>query len=379
MDLALEETSINISSNKDSGRLAEIRSAMTKLNQSMAEQREVLSSNLNQNGIVVFRWARKVDSKTSITAGDYGSARASKREEETGFAILGGIKIKSLQPDSSWTTNYAKMRRTLGYKFMRRVGVVTYLMQARDAVYVRDLETLRAFAVEADISKLLKDIYGPELSPQTLERLKLALSIYRSAISQLATFGAMNGIVWQDKSYSTPGSSSQWTRDRELSNSWSTIYAVLTEPKALSEENPESWAFDVSWFGWSPIRADLQQERDLIAESHYRISEALGSLKELQVPNISATETERLRERLMQVVHGKERERPLKRKFSETGIFALLSHLESRGLSLREAERAFVQIRHACREKNRVQLLPPDVVSVQCSLESLAQQIEGAR
>jgi len=351
LDLTLQEAALSQMANpppESDERLSKIREQLAGITTNVDRLRMAISTNLNHGGIVVFRWARTIDAKAGATLGEYANVKGQSRDQETGFAILNGIRIKSLQPDFVWSDYYRQILQRTGYKFARRVGVITYLMQARDVVYVRDLEALRAFSLEADIGKLVKDIYGQKVTPDTFKRLKLVLSLYRATVAQLATFGTMTGIQWQEHQGSNTGEGHQESPTDELGQSWSTVYAVLTDPKGLSFARPTLPPLEMSWMGLSPSKQIMGVRRQTLLELESRTTQTIDTILEMNQVNRPQEQVSRQLDSLRLLVEGDARLK--ERTPGWRDVFGLLERTATDwGLDFTEARNAFETIAEAAR------------------------------
>ncbi len=244
LQLALELAALKSSS--AAPRIQAIEEKVDVLQGRILTNSERLSTVLSQSGVISFRWAKKHDSEDSVTADDYGSVSRKSKGRETGIALAAGLRFASLNPEGDWDANYDIIRKSLGYKRASQVGVVTYLMQCRDIVYIRDVEALQDIRASANLSKLVKDIAGGKAPTETIEKLKLVFELYRSTESKIGAFGGAAGAQWEtirvaagqiDPSQSVDG--------------YATIHAVLTDPKALTSKRPQTPPIEVRWLGKS--------------------------------------------------------------------------------------------------------------------------------
>ena len=261
--------------------LNNIQCQLQILHTNIEKTRTSISSNLNRGGIIVFRWDKCIENNKNILFNN-NSFLNKQRNKETGFAILSGVKIKSLRPDFIWSDYYHEIERKRGYRDFSHVGVVTYLLQAHDIVYVRDVALLNSLSIDVDISKLIKDVYGENISLQTLDKLKLILSIYRATISQLATYGAMTDIHWKDYQCDETAKEQTMRRSGELTNSWTTVYAVLTHPKGLTHEKPNTGPFIINWMGKRFSSSKIEDKYQNLQELEFRTTNTIRFLKEMK-------------------------------------------------------------------------------------------------
>ena len=199
-------------------RATNLLESITNLSAIIGREKEEVLTNLMHPGIIVFRWARATNVKGGIRLGGYGDLSAEKNGTDSGYTILNGLRISQLNVGQLSKRKITNVVKTGYHENWDQVGVISYLLQARQVEYARDRSDLLSFSASVNVGKLLKDLSVSPLSLDALTKLDLSLNAYAMLQSQLSAFGSVAGLNWDNK---------------PDTNSWSSVYAVFTQPNGL--------------------------------------------------------------------------------------------------------------------------------------------------
>lgn len=171
-----------------------------------------LQEALAKKGVFIYRWATGSDKAAGVGLGKLLGLGGNKSEKNQGYALVSGLKIRSLIVDKDF-----KVPET-----NNNVVVTTYLMQGKHIIYstLTDYSAyasayLKASAAQlGDLEKTLKSLDTVEVEGRFAK------------LANLSNTGAMSGMTMKEEVVTTnSGKNSQSTEH------WQTFYAVVTDLK----------------------------------------------------------------------------------------------------------------------------------------------------
>ncbi|MBG0776866.1 MAG: hypothetical protein H0S85_10600 [Desulfovibrionaceae bacterium] len=195
----------------------------------LAKQEKDLYSQINQPGLMIFRWNREDESATSVQATDmvgasYASSRAGK-----GFAVVGGVRVSTLFVGTDILDN-APHARDLGV-IRNWLPMPTSLIQAKYITYVSEVDSARSFSLKVSVTAAeLK-----ALAADWEKNLNLELAYYRARIESLSNAAFMGNGTLEVRS--VPMVNATFHKDMlgtyNGTDAWAGIYDVATPLNTL--------------------------------------------------------------------------------------------------------------------------------------------------
>lgn len=210
--------------------IARLQERTDDIDKQVKEVQTALTRHLSKPGILIARWHRKGEQRTSLTLEPVGHARSSSEREDSGLAILGGLRVSALAIGDDFKQMVAQLDKSDSKAFS--FGAInTYALQARFVSFVSD----RVLTEEYDLGlRITRDLIESKDPLDMLQALEIAS--YSKTFQDLGNRGDIGPMHWTKKPYCfVAGTDLNQLEpiDSKQPDNWITVVAQLTHPALL--------------------------------------------------------------------------------------------------------------------------------------------------
>lgn len=205
--------------------LAEAKSSHDQVRNAFNIKYEAVIASLKDAGVLVYRWSTTNKASGSGLFGSLFSGSAKSEHSYNGFALISGIRSRTLFAGQDFLTGWLDLDRKSRYH--NRFEVTTHVMQAQHVVYgaTMDLNQIAQAKLRASYEQL-KGL------PETWKSLEVEVQATLARVANLSNMGVMGNITRtiSDVQWSVEAQQSRFADD-----GWSTFYSVSSDFGDLSE------------------------------------------------------------------------------------------------------------------------------------------------
>lgn len=192
------------------------RAVQTKFNTAY----EKVVKSMKDHGVLIYRWSLDSSQSASVGAGSLLNAGVQENQKRNGFALVSGVRTKTLFVGADLLKAWPNLDTTSGYS--NRFEMTTHIMQAKHILYgnVSDAAVYAQAKLEASYQQLAN-------LPETLKTLtNIEVGMALSRVTNLSNIGVMGGI----KRTTRPVAWTEAALRRRLADSdWLTFYSVESD------------------------------------------------------------------------------------------------------------------------------------------------------
>jgi len=177
---------------------------------------------LDKKGIFIYRWTTTSGVLSDFKFSDILTANFSRREQYSGFAIVGGLRLSTLYIGQDLASKWKKQKNWVLSTFNADdFKVTTHLMQAKNILYVSEYE------LEANLKNKVKASYKQwEDIPEAIKALDtIEFEAIASMVSNLSNIGFLGDAQYEPR----PVNWEPTEKTIAYSNGWQSFFSVQTQ------------------------------------------------------------------------------------------------------------------------------------------------------
>ncbi|MFZ5756037.1 MAG: hypothetical protein ACOY3X_03985 [Pseudomonadota bacterium] len=193
-----------------------------------AEAQENVTKLIKNSGVMIYRWTSSDSAQGKGEAGSFLSFGGKKSKIYNGFALISGIRTKTLHVGDDFPDSWGSLDLTFRFpkNYRNRFEMTTFVMQAQYVAYVSsaDLESL----IEGKISGSSQQLGDIKETLSSLDKIELGMVVSR--MSNLYNSGVIGDVKRKNHDISWADFVKNPTAGED---DWHTFYAVKSDFRGL--------------------------------------------------------------------------------------------------------------------------------------------------